>query len=85
MIVTYWFLLGGGINEAFIHIDWVRDAGLVVSPGAQRIGQLKLLWVLQLALDALVLIAVVMVVLQVRRFRRRAPSGSSQTALPEAD
>lgn len=85
MIVTYWFLLGGGINEAFIHIDWVREAGLAVSPGAQRIGQLKLLLVIQLTLDAFILIALVMAVLQVRRYRRRTLSGPDQTALTNAD
>lgn len=80
MIVTYWFLIGGAINEAFFRVDWVIDAARAMSPGAQRIGQYKLLFIAQFILDGIILAAVVMAVIQVRRRRRRVAAGPAQTA-----
>lgn len=35
MIVTYWFLTGGAINEAFVRVGWVQRAALAISPAAR--------------------------------------------------
>jgi uncharacterized membrane protein len=69
MILSYWLLVGGAINEAFDRVSWIRQAALYFSPGAKTVAGFKLLYVAYLALDAAILAALVVAVHHVRRFR----------------
>jgi uncharacterized membrane protein len=69
MILSYWLLMGGAINEAFDRVAWVRQAALYFSPGAKSIAGFVLLYVAYFGLDAAILAALVLAVLHVRRFR----------------
>ena len=71
MIMSYWLLLGGAIDEAFDRVDWVRRMALAVSPGARNIAGYKLLYVAYYVNDAVILAVLAVAVVQVRRFRRQ--------------
>jgi len=71
MILSYWFLVGGAINEAFDRIDWVRRAALAVSPGARSIAGYKLLYIVYYINDAVILAALAIAAIQVWRYRRQ--------------
>jgi uncharacterized membrane protein len=70
MIVTYWFLVGGAINEAFVHVGWVQRAALAISPAARGLADYKLVYIVHFTNDAFILAAIVIAVVQVRKFRR---------------
>jgi uncharacterized membrane protein len=72
MILTYWLLLGGAVDEAFVRVDWVRQAALAMSPGARTIAGYKLLYIAYFITDAVILALLVTAVAQVRRFRRQS-------------
>lgn len=72
MILSYWLLVGGGINEAFARIGWVQELALAVSPGAKTIVEYKLLHWFQFANHAMALVALVAAIAGVRRLRRRS-------------
>ena len=71
MIVTYWFLVGGAINEAFVHVGWLQRAALAISPEAHGLAGYKLVYIVHFTNDALILAAIVIAVVQVRQFRRQ--------------
>jgi uncharacterized membrane protein len=71
MILSYWLLVGGGINEAFARIGWLKELALAVSPGAKNVVASKLVVWFQLTNDAIAFIALVAVTLSVRRLRRK--------------
>jgi uncharacterized membrane protein len=71
MILSYWLLVGGGINEAFARIGWLHELALAVSPGAKTVVEYQLLQWFQFANHAIALIALVAAIAGVRRFRRR--------------
>jgi len=70
MILSYWVLVGGAVNEAFDRIEWVRQAALAISPGARSLAGYKLLYIVYFAMDAVILALLAVAVVQVRRFRR---------------
>jgi uncharacterized membrane protein len=72
MILSYWLLVGGGINEAFARIGWLQELALVVSPGAKTLAEYKLVHWFQFANHAIALIALVAAIAGVRRLRRGA-------------
>jgi len=72
MILSYWLLVGGGINEAFMRIVWLRELALAVSPGAKTLSGYKLILWCQLANDAIALAAIVATIAGVRRLRRQS-------------
>jgi uncharacterized membrane protein len=72
MILSYWLLVGGAVNEAFVRIDWVRRAALAISPGARSIAGYKLLYLVYFALDVAILALLLTAIVQVRRFRRQS-------------
>lgn len=72
MILTYWLLMGGAINEAFARIDWLRDLALAVSPGAKTLPEHKLILWSQMVNHAMALLALVVAIVSVRRLRRQA-------------
>jgi hypothetical protein len=71
MILAYWLLLGGAVNEAFVRVDWVQHAALAISPDARNIAGYKLLYIVYFINDAVILALIVTAVAQVRRFRRQ--------------
>jgi uncharacterized membrane protein len=71
MIVTYWFLVGGAINEAFVRVAWVRRAALAISPAARSLAGYKLLYIVHFTNDAFIVAAIAFAVFQVRQFRRQ--------------
>jgi len=71
MILSYWLLLGGLVNEAFDRVDWVRRAALAISPRAHDIAGYKLLYIVYAVMDAVILGLLTVAVIQVRRFRRQ--------------
>jgi hypothetical protein len=71
MILSYWLLMGGAVNEIFDRVDWVRRVAQSVSPGAKTFAGFTLLYVAYAALDTVILVALVIAVLHVRRFRRQ--------------
>jgi uncharacterized membrane protein len=71
MIVTYWFLVGGGINEAFVHVGWLQRAALAISPAARGLADYKLVYIVHFTNDVFILAAIVIAVVQVRKFRRQ--------------
>jgi len=78
MILSYWLLVGGGINEAFARIDWLQALALSVSPGAKTLAEYKLAIWFQNANHLIALIALVAAIVGVRRLRRKpAQVGSS--------
>jgi len=71
MIVTYWFLVGGAINEAFVRLGWLQRAALAISPAARGLADYKLVYIVHFTNDAFILVAIVIAVVQVRQFRRQ--------------
>jgi uncharacterized membrane protein len=71
MIVTYWFLVGGAINEAFVRFDWLKRAARAISPAARGLGGYKLAYIVHLTNDAFILAAIVIAIVRVRQFRRQ--------------
>jgi uncharacterized membrane protein len=71
MILSYWVLVGGAINEAFDRVDWVRRAALAISPGARSIAGYKLLYIVYYRNDAAILAALAVATIQVWRYRRQ--------------
>jgi uncharacterized membrane protein len=71
MILSYWLLVGGGINEAFVRIGWLNDLALAVSPGAKTLVEYKLVHWFQFANHAVALIALAAAIAGVRRLRRK--------------
>jgi uncharacterized membrane protein len=71
MILSYWLLMGGAVNEIFVRVDWVHRVALSVSPNAKTAAGFTLLYVAYAALDTCILAALVIAVLHVRRFRRQ--------------
>ena len=69
MIVTYWFLVGGAINEAFVRLGWLQRAALAISPAARGLADYKLVYIVHFTNDAFILAAIVIAVVQVRQFR----------------
>lgn len=55
MILSYWILVGGAVNQAFVRVEWVRQAALAISPGARSIAGYKLLYIAYIALDTTIL------------------------------
>jgi uncharacterized membrane protein len=72
MILAYWLLLGGAVNEAFVRVDWVQQAALAISPGARNLAGYKLLYIVYFITDAVILALLGTAVAQVRRFRRQS-------------
>jgi uncharacterized membrane protein len=71
MIVTYWFMLGATINQAFERIGWLQQMALAVTPGARGLMEYRLLVYFQFGLDVIILAMLVAAVMGVRRFRRQ--------------
>jgi len=71
MILSYWLLVGGGINEAFARLGWLHDLALAISPGAKTIAEYKLALWFQNANHVVALIALVAAIAGVRRLRRK--------------
>jgi uncharacterized membrane protein len=71
MILSYWLLVGGGINEAFARIGWLQELALAMSPGAKTLVEYKLVHWFQFTNHAIALIALVAAIAGVRRLRRR--------------
>jgi len=71
MIVTYWMLVGGAINEAFVRVGWVQRLAQAISPAARGLAGYKLVYIVHFTNDALILAAIVIAVVQVRQFRRQ--------------
>jgi hypothetical protein len=70
MILSYWFLMGGAVNELFVRVDWAKQAALAISPGAHNIAGYKLVYIIQFSLDAVWLAAIATAVVQIRRRMR---------------
>lgn len=71
MIISYWFLMGGAISQAFERVAPVRAAAFAVSPDARNIGDFKLhLW-FQIGFELVIAAGLVAAIVQVRRHRRR--------------
>ena len=71
MIVTYWMLVGGAINEAFVRVGWLQRVAHAISPAARGLPGYKLVYIVHFTNDALILAAIVIAVVQVRQFRRQ--------------
>ena len=71
MIVTYWMLVGGAINEAFVRVGWLQRVAQAMSPAARGLPGYKLVYIVHFTNDALILTAIVIAVVQVRQFRRQ--------------
>jgi len=72
MILSYWLLVGGAINEAFARIGWLKELALAMSPGAKTLVEYKLVHWFQFANHAIALIALVAAIRGVRRLRGTA-------------
>ena len=57
MILSYWMLMGGAVNEVFDRVDWVKRMALAISPGARSIAGYKLLYIVYYINDAVILAA----------------------------
>ncbi len=71
MIVSYWMLVGGLINEAFVRVGWLQRVAQAISPAAHGLAGYKLVYIVHFTNDALILAAIVLAVIQVRQFRRQ--------------
>jgi len=71
MIITYWMLVGGGINEAFVRVGWLQRVAHAMSPAARGLPGYTLVYIVHFTNDALILAAIVFAVVQVRQFRRQ--------------
>jgi uncharacterized membrane protein len=71
MIVTYWMLVGGAINEAFVRVGWLQRVAQAISPATRGLPGYKLVYIVHFTNDALIFAAIVIAVLQVRQFRRQ--------------
>jgi uncharacterized membrane protein len=71
MIVTYWMLVGGAINEAFVRVGWLQRVAQAISPAARGVQDYKLVYIVHFTNDAFILAAIVIAVVQVRQFRRQ--------------
>lgn len=71
MIVTYWMLVGGAINEAFVRVGWLQRVARAISPAARGLPDYKLVYIVHFTNDAFILAAIVIAVVQVRQFRRQ--------------
>jgi len=69
MILTYWMLVGGAINEAFVRVGWLQRAALAISPAARGLADYKLVYIVHFTNDAFILTTIVIAVVQVRQFR----------------
>jgi len=76
MIVTYWMLVGGAINEAFVRVGWLQRLARAISPAARGLPGYKLVYIVHFTNDALILAAIVIAVVQVRQFRRQLHEGA---------
>jgi uncharacterized membrane protein len=72
MIITYWFMLGATINQAFERVPWFQQMALAVTPGARGLMEYRLLAYFQFGLDVIILAMLIAAVIGVRRFRRQA-------------
>jgi uncharacterized membrane protein len=71
MIITYWFMLGATINQAFERVDLFQQMALAVTPGARGLMEYRLLVYFQFGLDVIILAMLAAAVVGVRRFRRQ--------------
>jgi uncharacterized membrane protein len=71
MIVTYWMLVGGAINEAFVRVGGLQRLAHAISPAARGLPGYKLVYIVHFTNDAFILAAIVIAVVQVRQFRRQ--------------
>jgi len=71
MILSYWILIGGALQELFVRVDLARQAALAISPGARNLAGYKLAYIVTFSLDAILLAAMATAVVEVRRFRRQ--------------
>lgn len=72
MIVSYWLLVGGAINEAFGRLGWLQELALRISPTARTPFEYHLLHWFQYANHTVALVALVAAISGVRRWRRAA-------------
>jgi hypothetical protein len=75
MIVSYWMLVGGAINEAFVRVGWLQRLAQAISPAARGLPGYTLVYIVHFTNDALILAAIVFAVVQVRQFRRQSHEG----------
>jgi uncharacterized membrane protein len=71
MILTYWMLVGGAINEAFVRVDWLQRVAHAISPTARGLPDYMLVYIVHFTNDALILAAIVIAVVRVRQFRHQ--------------
>jgi uncharacterized membrane protein len=71
MILSYWLLIGGAINEAFVRVQWVRQAALAISPGAHNAAGYALLYIAYGIADSVIVALLIMAITGVRRYRRQ--------------
>jgi hypothetical protein len=71
MILTYWMLVGGAINEAFVRVRWLQRVAHAISPAARGLPGYTLVYIVHFTNDALILAAIVVAVVQVRQYRRQ--------------
>jgi hypothetical protein len=71
MILSYWILMGGALQELFLRVDLARQAALAISPGARNLAGYKLAYILYFSLDAILFATMATAVFQIRRFRRQ--------------
>jgi uncharacterized membrane protein len=71
MIVSYWIVVGGAINEAFTRVRWLHELALAVSPTAKTLVEYKLVVWCQYVNHAVSLVALVAAISGVRRWRGR--------------
>jgi uncharacterized membrane protein len=72
MILSYWLLVGGEINEAFTRVGWLKELALAVSPAAKTLVEFRLIQWVQFANHAITLVALVAAIAGVRRLRRKS-------------
>jgi uncharacterized membrane protein len=71
MILSYWILIGGALQELFLRVDLARQAALAISPGARNLSEYKLAYIVTFSLDAILLATMATAVVKIRRFRRQ--------------
>ena len=71
MILSFYMLIGGAINEAFARIGMLRDAALAGSPWAHHYLQTRLLGMSQSSALLLALVMLIWAAVRVARSRAR--------------
>jgi len=72
MVLTYYMLLAGGINEMFVRVDALRALAIASAGGSQQFGQSPLIGMVHTGWMALVLLMIIWFIVRVSVWRWKA-------------